>query len=153
MTIFDQTATDSESPAPLQTSERSRRQFIGVLLTAYGAVEAAFLGLISLFALQGWNERQPWLVPTVVALSVPCCVALVGLGLARDRRWAFWAALVLPIALVPFGVWWVVNPHGRSDPRWVLDYLVPVGVGAFFALGTVILSAALLLTTRRRVTD
>ena len=103
MTIFDETAAGSEYPGPLQTSERSRRQRIGVLLTAYGAVEAAFLGWMSLIAMQGLNESQPWLVPTVVALSVPCCVAVVGLGLARDRRWAFWAALVLPIAIVPFG--------------------------------------------------
>jgi hypothetical protein len=152
MTIFDETAAGSECPAPLQTSERSRRQFIGVLLTAYGAVEAAFLGWMSLFALQGLNESQPWLVPAVLALAVPCGVAGVGLGLARDCRWAFWAALVLPLAIVPFGVWWIVNPHGRSDPRWVLEFLVPVGVGAFFALGTVVLSAALLLTTSRRPT-
>jgi hypothetical protein len=153
MTIFDETAAGSECPAPLQTGERSRRQFIGVLLTAYGAVEAAFVGWLSLISMQGMNESQPWLVPTVLALSIPCCVAAVGLGLARDRRWAFWAALVLPLAIVPFGVWWIVNPHGRSDPRWVLEFLVPVGVGAFFAIGTVILSAALLLTTRRRWTD
>jgi hypothetical protein len=149
MTIFDQTTVDSEPPAPFELSERSKRQRIGVLLTAYGAVEAAFLGLMSLMALQGVNESQPWLVPTVLALSVPCCVAVVGLGLARDRRWAFWAALVLPIAVVPSGVWWIMNPHGRSDPLWV-EFFGPFGGGAFFALGTVALSAALLLTTSRR---
>ena len=153
MTIFDQTAAGSALPVPLQSSERSKRQRIGVLLTAYGAVEAAFLGWMSLIAMQGLNESQPWLVPTVLALSVPCCVVFVGLGLARDRRWAYWAALVLPIAIVPFGVWWIINPHGRPEPLWVVEFLVPVGVGAFFALGTVVLSAALLLTTRRRWTD
>ena len=150
MTIFDQTAAGSECPAPLQTSEPSKRQLIGVLLLAYGAVEAAFVGWMSLIGMQGLKESQPWLVPTVLALSVPCCVAIVGLGLARDRRWAFWAALVLPIAIVPFGVWWIINPHGRPEPLWVVEFLVPVGVGAFFALGSVVLSAALLLTTSRR---
>ena len=149
MTIFDQTAAGSELPVPLQSSERSKRQRIGVLLTAYGAGEAAFLGWMSLIGMQALNESQPWLVPTVLALSVPCCVVFVGLGLARDRRWAYWAALLLPIAVVPSGVWWILNPHGRPEPLWV-EFFGPVGVGAFFALGTSALSAALLLTTSRR---
>jgi hypothetical protein len=151
MTIFDQTAAGSECPAPHRTSERSKRQLVGVLLLAYGAVEAALLGWMSLIGMQGLNESQPWLVPTVLALSVPCCVAVVGLGLARDRRWAFWAALALPMAIVPSGVWWILNPHGRSDTLWV-EFFGPFGGGAFLALGTVALSAALLLMTIRRRT-
>jgi hypothetical protein len=151
MTIFDQAEPGSEFPAPLQPSEGSMQQLLGVLLTAYGAAEAAFLGWMSLIGMQGLNESQPWLVPTLLALSIPCCIAFVGLGLARARRWAYWAALVLPIAVVPSGVWWIMNPHGRPEPLWV-EFLGPVGVGAFFALGTVALSAALLLTTHRRRT-
>jgi hypothetical protein len=149
MTNVDSTAAGGEIPAPLQSSERSNRQLIGLLLTAYGAVEAAFLGWLALFAMQGLNESQPWLVPAVLALSVPCGVAFVGLGLVRDRRWAYWVALMLPFAVVPSGVWWIMNPHGRPESLWRL-VLDNIGVGAFFALGTAALSVALLLTTSRR---
>ena len=149
MTNFDSTAAGGEIPEPLQSGERSKRQLIGVLLAAYGAVEAAFVGWMALMGLQGLNGSQPWLVPALLALSVPCCVVFVGLGLASDRRWAYWATLVLPIAVVPAGVWWIMNPHGRPKPLWV-EFVEGVGFAAFFALGTAALSVALLLTTSRR---
>jgi hypothetical protein len=151
MTIFDQTAAGSEPPAPHHSSEASKRQRIGTLLTAYGAGETTLLGLMTLMATQASDGTEPWLVPSLLVLSMPCCVTLVGLGLMRDQRWAFWAAVFLPIAVVPSGVWWIMNPHGRPDPLWV-EFFGPFGGGAFLALGTVALSAALLLTTRRRST-
>ena len=146
MTIFDRIATDAESLAPVELTPRAKRQRIGVLLFAYGVAEVALLGWLSLMGLQGSDGTEPWLGPTLLVLSIPWCVACVGLGLAGDRRWAYWAALLLPIAIVPVGAWWIMNPGGRSDRLWV-ELLGPVGGGAFFALGTVALSAALLFTT------
>ncbi|MBA2355740.1 MAG: hypothetical protein H0V80_13865 [Acidobacteria bacterium] len=87
-------------------------------------------------------------MPFILVLSIPCCVAFVGQALARDRRWAYWAALFLPLVIVPVGVWWIMNPGGRPERLWVV-ILGPFGGGAFFAHGTVALSAALLFATRR----
>ena len=151
MTIFDSTAAGSELPAPLQSSERAKRQRIGVLLTAYGVVETTLLAWMTLVARQASDGTEPWLVPSLLVLSVPCCVTLVGQGLARDGRWAYWATVFLPVAVVPVSLVWIMNPRGRPDPLWV-EFLGPFGGGAFFALGTVALSAALLLTTNRRWT-
>jgi hypothetical protein len=152
MTIFDSTAAGNGLPAPRQSSERSKRQSIGVLLTAYGVAETTLLGWMTLMATQASDGTQPWLVPALLVLSVPCCVTVVGLGLARDSRWAYWATVLLPVAVVPVSLVWIMNPHGRPDPLWV-EFLGPFGGGAFFALGTVALSATLLLTTSRRSTD
>ena len=150
MTIFDRIATDAECMEPVELTPRAKRQRIGALLLAYGVTEAALLGWMSLMGLQGSDGTEPWLRPTLLMLSIPCCVACVGLGLAGDRRWAYWAAVVLPIAIVPVGAWWIVNPGGRSERLWV-ELLGPLGGGAFFALGTVALSAALLFTTYQAV--
>ena len=49
-------------------------------------------------------------------LSIPSCVACVGLGLAINRRWAYWAALFLPMANVPVDAWWIMNPGVRRLP-------------------------------------
>jgi len=149
MTIFDRVATDAECLAPVQLAPRAKRQRIGALLLAYGAAEASLLGWMSLMALQGSNGTEPWLRPTLLVLSMPCCVACVGLGLAGDRRWAYWAALLLPMAIVPAGLWWIMNPGGRPERLWV-EFLGPVGGGAFLALGAVALSAVLLFPTYRR---
>ena len=146
MTIFDRKATDAEGLAPVELSPRAKRQRIGALLLAYGVAETALLGWLSLIGLQASDGTEPWLRPLLLMFSIPCCVACVGLGLAIDRRWAYWAALLLPIAIVPVGAWWMVNPGGRPERIWA-QFLGPLGGGAFFALGTVPLSAALLFTT------
>ena len=153
MTLFDRIATDAECLAPVELTPRAKRQRIGALLLAYGVAEVLFLLWMSLIALQALDGTQPWLRPTLLVLSTPWCVACVGLGLAGDRRWAYWTALLLPIAIVPVGVWWIMNPHGRPERLWV-ELLGPLGGGAFFALGSVVLSAALLyITVEERYRD
>ena len=149
MTLFDRIATDAECLAPVELTPRAKRQRIGALLLAYGSAEAALLGWLSLMGLQASDGTEPWLRPTLLMLSIPSCVACVGLGLAIDRRWAYWAALWLPLAIVPVGAWWIMNPGGRPERLWV-EFLEPLGAGAFFALGTVALSVALLFTTREQ---
>jgi hypothetical protein len=143
VTIFDSTPPGPDLLEELAARAGSKQQLIGVLLLAYGAAEGALVGWMSLMTLQGANGTEPWLRPTLLGLAIPCCVVFVGQGLARDRRWAYWAALLLPLMVVPVGVWWIMNPGGRPERLWV-EFLGPVGGGAFFALGTVALSAALL---------
>lgn len=151
MAILDEPAPDA---APEITGEaidsraRANRQLIGVLLTAYGALEGALLGYMALFARQASDGTEPLLVPALLVLSIPCCLTLVGLALARDGRWGYWAALFLPIVIVPVAAWWIMNPHRRPERYWIVVF-GPLGGGAFLALGAVGLSAALLVTQRR----
>lgn len=147
----DETSADGAEPPPLEARARAKRQLIGALLVAYGAAEGLFLGMLFLVGLQAANDETALLLPFFLMLSIPGGLTVVGLGLVRDRRWAYWAALLLPILIVPVGVWWITKPGGKRERLWV-EFLGPFGAGAFLALGTVVLSAVLLFTRRRGAT-
>jgi hypothetical protein len=70
MTIFDSADAGDELPAPLQPSERSKRQRIGVLLTAYGVAETTLLAWMAVMARQASDGTAPWLVPVVPLLAI-----------------------------------------------------------------------------------
>lgn len=147
MAESEQSATGPEPLAPVDSPARSRRQLIGALLVAYGAAEGALLGMLFLVGLQGANDEMSLLLPFLFMLSIPCCLVVVGLALVRDRRWAHRTAMLLPVAIVPFAIWWMMHPGSRHDRLWQ-EFLGPLGAGAVFALGTVALSAVLLFTPR-----
>ena len=108
-------------------------------------------GALGLVGLQGADAEMPILLAfalMLLALVVPAVLVLIGRGLMRGSSAAYYAALLLPVLIVPFAIWSLLNTGGRAATT-LAEAAELLGIVATFASGSVLLSLALLFSRWR----
>ena len=124
---------------------------VGVVFLVYGAGLGLVTGAFGLVGLQGADAETPilsLLALMLLALVVPAALVLIGRGLMRGSSAAYYAALLLPVLIVPLVSWSLLNT-GRRAATPLAEAAELLGIVATFASGSVLLSVALLFSRWR----
>lgn len=124
---------------------------VGAVFLVYGAGLGLVTGALGLVGLQGADAEMPILLAfalMLLALVVPAVLVLIGRGLMRGSSAAYYAALLLPVLIVPFAIWSLLNTGGRAATT-LAEAAELLGIVATFASGSVLLSLALLFSRWR----
>jgi phosphoglycerol transferase MdoB-like AlkP superfamily enzyme len=124
---------------------------VGATFFVYGAGLALVTGLFGLVALQGADEESavlPHLALLLGALAVPAALVLIGRGLMRGKSAAYYAALLLPVVIVPLATWSLLKTEGRAVTPFAQAAEL-LGIEAVFASASILLSIALFVARWR----
>ena len=121
---------------------------IGAVFLVYGAGLGLMMTVLSLVGLQGANEDTFSLLPLALTPVLPGVLVGIGWGLMRGNATALKAALLLPLLIVPLGMWTLLN-SGRIRGTWASAAEL-LGLVAVFAWGSILLSAGLLFARWRK---
>jgi hypothetical protein len=104
---------------------------IGAIFFLYGLLAVVAVEYLMLIGLQGARPGMRIWPGFVFTPVIPVVVALSGRALMRGSSWAYGAALLLPLLIVPLADW-ILDGPGR--PRTLgADVLQTLAVGAVFA--------------------
>ena len=115
---------------------------IGAIFFVYGLLAILLAEFLMLIGLQGARPGMYIWAPFFLAPVIPAVVALSGRALMRGALWAYGAALLLPLPIVPLAIWSLDGPGPPGTLRAAI--LQMLAVGAVVASLTVPVSVAFL---------
>jgi hypothetical protein len=124
---------------PIPAEDREDRwtiRRIGFVFIGYGLLEALVLTVpMNLGQLEMTPEMLAALgrADYILPFAIPMLLVLTGAGLVQYRGWAYRAAVLLPLLIVPLAVWWMVSPDGLFGPKFRID-----SPGDWLGLGAVL---------------
>ena len=113
---------------------------IGAIFFVYGVLAMVLAEFLMLVGLQGARPGMYIWPAFVFTPVIPAVVALSGRALMRGSSWAYGAALLLPLLIVPVAAWSLDGP-GRPGTLGAA-VLQTLAVGAVFASLSVPVSVA-----------